>query len=210
MKATFPAAIFCAAVPLAALAQMDPATCPMHKQHAAATAATGVPVSKPTAAGNSPYAGRTQLPIKALTAETVDAYRQGAGMGLAIAAELNGYPGPRHALDLAEQLQLTPGQRSRLQAIFDPMHTEAVRLGAEIVDLEAKLDTGFSQSKMTEAELAALTRDIADRQGRLRFGHLKAHIATKEVLTPAQIQAYNRLRGYSENEANHAHHAHSE
>jgi Spy/CpxP family protein refolding chaperone len=207
MKRAFQAAIICATVAVPAFAQMDPVNCPMHKEHMATAVA---PVRNTEAEEGSLYAGRIDLPIKALTSEALDAYRNGTGMGLAIPAEMNGYPGPRHVLDLAEQLQLTSEQRSRLQAIFDPMHAQAVRLGAEIIDLERKLDAGFSQSTMTEAQLTALTRDLADRQGRLRLDHLRAHLATKEVLTPAQVEAYNRLRGYSENAAIHAHHAHGE
>jgi Spy/CpxP family protein refolding chaperone len=206
MKRAFQAVVICATIAVSAFAQMDP-NCSMHKEHAAAAA---VPERSTKAGESSPYAGRTDLPIKALTSEALDDYRSGTGMGLAMPAEMNGYPGPRHVLDLAEPLQLTSEQRSRLQAIFDPMHAEAVRLGAEIIDLERKLDAGFSQSTMTETQLTALTRNIADRQARLRFDHLRAHLATKEVLTPAQVEAYNRLRGYSKNEATHAHHAHGE
>ena len=39
-------------------------------------------------------------------------------MGLALAAELNGYPGPRHVLDLADQLGLTPEQQVEAQRLL--------------------------------------------------------------------------------------------
>lgn len=61
-----------------------------------------------------PYAGLETRQIKALSGEPVAELRAGEGMGLALAAELNGYPGPRHVLDLANQLGLTdeqPGAR---------------------------------------------------------------------------------------------------
>jgi hypothetical protein len=35
---------------------------------------------------------------------------------MAKAAELNGYPGPKHVLELAQQLQLTDAQRRDVQA----------------------------------------------------------------------------------------------
>lgn len=36
--------------------------------------------------------------------------RSGKGMALALPAELNGYPGPSHSLERADQLKLSPEQ----------------------------------------------------------------------------------------------------
>jgi hypothetical protein len=47
-----------------------------------------------TSLAQSPYAGMQTRPIKALSAEQVADLKAGRGMGLAMAAELNGYPGP--------------------------------------------------------------------------------------------------------------------
>src|SRR5690606_12651021 len=68
-------------------------------------------------AGHSPYAGLQGREIKALDSTAVRDYLAGAGMGFALAAELNGYPGPRHVLELADQLQLTPEQKAATQRI---------------------------------------------------------------------------------------------
>lgn len=131
-----------------------------------------------------------------LPAQTIDAYRNGTGNGMAMPAETNGYPGPRHVLDLAEQLQLTAEQRTRIRSIYDAMHVDAVRLGAEIIDLEAKLDRGFEEKTMSAASLESLTNEIAVKQGRLRYVHLRAHLAAKDVLTPEQVRQYMVLRGH--------------
>ena len=157
---------------LIAVAQMNEASCPLHKQHTE--------------------------PAKSLSAETVSAYREGSGMGLAKPAELNGYPGPRHILDLGEQLKLTSDQRSRIQAVYDAMHEDAVRLGREIIDLETKLDRAFADKTMTGGQLESLTARIAEKQGRLRAVHLKAHLAAKDVLGEQQIRQYMKLRGYEQ------------
>jgi Spy/CpxP family protein refolding chaperone len=144
----------------------------------------------------SPYTDRARLEIKALTPETIDQYRQGTGMGMAIPAELNGYPGPRHVLDLAEEVDLTPEQRTKIEALHRSMKAEAVRLGEEIIDRETRLDREFASGTISEATLETLTREIAVRQGKLRATHLEAHIATRALLTRAQITAYNKARGY--------------
>src|SRR5579872_6516636 len=68
-----------------------------------------------------PYAGLQSREIKALSREEIAELRAGQGMGLALAAELNGYPGPRHVLDFANQLGLTDEQRMRILELFDAM-----------------------------------------------------------------------------------------
>ncbi len=45
-------------------------------------------------------------------------------MSLAQAAELNGYPGPLHVLELADALELTPEQRARTQSLFKEVQRE--------------------------------------------------------------------------------------
>jgi Spy/CpxP family protein refolding chaperone len=155
----------------------------------------------------SPYTDRVNLPVKALSEDAMKAYRDGTGMGLAIPAELNGYPGPRHLLDMAGHLELTDAQKASLQAIFDPMHADAVRLGGEIIDLERKLDEAFARGTASDDEVRTLTREIASRQGQLRFVHLKAHIATKKVLNADQIAMYEKMRGYmGDHGGEHTHH----
>ena len=59
----------------------------------------------------SPYASLVDREIKALSAEQLANLREGRGMGLSLPAELNGYPGPKHVLELADGLGLTPAQR---------------------------------------------------------------------------------------------------
>ena len=44
--------------------------------------------------GHSPYVGSEKRSLKALTDQQIADLRAGRGMGLALAAELNGYPGP--------------------------------------------------------------------------------------------------------------------
>lgn len=58
----------------------------------------------------SAYAGQADRAIEALSPERVRGLLAGGWMGLAKAAELNGLPGPKHVLDLAEPLVLTPDQ----------------------------------------------------------------------------------------------------
>jgi Spy/CpxP family protein refolding chaperone len=147
--------------------------------------------------GHAPYAGQEKRALKALSEEEMQALLSGQGMGLAKAAELNHYPGPRHVLDLATQLQLSEIQRAETQQIYDRMHHEAVRLGALIVDKERQLDHLFATEAVDSATLQNLTQQIAQLQGDLRMVHLQAHVAMKRVLSREQIDTYDALRGYT-------------
>jgi Spy/CpxP family protein refolding chaperone len=145
----------------------------------------------------SPYAGQQTRAIKALSTDEVDGYLAGRGMGRARPAELNGYPGPRHVLDAASELKLTAAQTGELQKIFGEMRAAAVPLGRSLVARETELDALFADHRASEAALFALTVEIGRLEGELRAVHLRAHIRTERVLTPAQTTAYNRLRGYA-------------
>src|SRR6187200_1085444 len=140
-----------------------------------------------------PYAGMQARPLKALSGEELADLRNGRGMGLALAGELNGYPGPKHVLELARELILTEAQRARTQELFDAMKAEAVPLGQQLIAAESDLDRQFSGRTITPVTLAAATAAIGTTQGTLRATHLKYHLAMMEVLTPEQIRRYDEL-----------------
>ena len=73
------------------------------------------------AQSQSPYVGQQFREIKALSPQEISDYLSGKGMGLAKAAELNGYPGPAHVLELATQLHLTADQKVKTEALFKRM-----------------------------------------------------------------------------------------
>jgi hypothetical protein len=163
-------------------------------------------VAIPAFAQQSPYAAREQSSIKALAPEEVAGYLSGAGMGFGLAAELNGYPGPRHVLELADSLGLDPDRRIAVQAIFDGMISEARQLGAALVAAEAGLDSAFAGGRISEAELEDRVLRAETFRGRLRVAHLRAHVAVADLLTPAERHAYRRLRGYGVEPAAAHHH----
>lgn len=167
-------------------------------------AGCATPTSPPPA--ENPYADIPDGAIRGLSAQEVGDLLNGTGMRLALPAELNGYPGPRHALDLARELDLTDEQRSRIEALYASMNAEAKGLGREIVDLQTTLEAGFRNGTMDTARLDELGRSIGDRWTDLRLVHLRAHVAMKGILTPHQVALYGDHRGYGS--ADHTTHAH--
>jgi hypothetical protein len=160
----------------------------------------------PVLADDAPYAGQQGRSIKALSDDNIAALRKGEGMGMAKAAELNGYPGPAHVLQLASQLGLTETQHHDVQAIFNRMSAAAKPLGGELISQEQALDQLFAKGDITPDRLAAATAAIAALQGRLRAVHLSAHLETRALLNADQIARYEQLRGYSNPQAPSEHH----
>jgi Spy/CpxP family protein refolding chaperone len=153
----------------------------------------------------SPYAGQQTRSIKALSDEDIAALRKGEGMGLAKAAELNGYPGPAHVRTLGKQLRLSDDQLARITAIFDRMSAAAKSLGAEMIEREQTLDQLFVKGEITPERLASETTAIGELNGRLRAVHLAAHLETRALLGPQQLALYQQLRGYGESKRHHRH-----
>jgi hypothetical protein len=149
------------------------------------------------AAPSSPYAGEQTRAIKALAENEISQLLKGQGMGLARAAELNSYPGPRHVLDLGTELHLTPDQVAELTRLFDVMKAAAVPLGRELVARETELDRLFAGRTAAADAVRALTLEIGRLQGELRAIHLNTHVATVAVLHAGQVSRYDKLRGYT-------------
>jgi Spy/CpxP family protein refolding chaperone len=147
--------------------------------------------------GHAPYAGWDGRAIKALSPEQVDDLQNGRGMGLALAAELNGYPGPRHVLELAEPLELTAEQQAEAQRLFDAMQAEAIVLGSQVIAGEAALDRLFATGAAADAAILAAAVEVGRAQGALRGHHLRYHVAMREALSPHQVARYRQLRGYA-------------
>jgi hypothetical protein len=134
--------------------------------------------------------------VKTLSEQQIADLRAGRGKGLALAAELNGYPGPIHVLELGDKLNLSAQQTERLQQLYEAMKAEAISAGEKLIESERALDQEFATQKMTHARLALLTAQIGERQGSLRSVHLKYHLSTADLLSADQRQRYSELRGY--------------
>ena len=163
-------------------------------------AAAAIVVFTGLAMGQQPYAGLQHRPIKTLSYQQIADPNAGRGMGLALAAELNGYPGPVHAIELADQLHLSPEQVTKLKALFESMKAETIPLGVSLISQERELDNAFANRTITLANWEITTQKIGTTQGALRTAHLKYHLSTVAILNPEQVTRYNELRGYKAEE----------
>lgn len=124
---------------LSALAAAAPAIAQNHGGHDDNSAATQVLLP-------SPYSGMEARRVKALSEGQIADLEAGRGMGLALAAELNGYPGPLHVLELAKALDLTDEQMSRTRKLLERMKAEVIPIGRRLIVEETTL-TACSRKK---------------------------------------------------------------
>jgi len=146
---------------------------------------------------HSPYAGEESRAVSGLSADDIRALLGGHGWGLAKPAELNGYPGPLHVLELADPLELAPAQRKAVQASYDWMKARAQELGARYVEAEKALDELFKSGKADAGTLSERVALAEKLRAELRFTHLNAHLEVTRLLSPEQRRRYMQLRGYS-------------
>lgn len=145
----------------------------------------------------SPYAGHERREVAALSEQEIADLRSGAGMAMALPAELNGYPGPRHVLDLADALTLTSAQRATAERLMTEMRQRAMPLGEQVIEAEAALGRLFGGGTASPGAVTNATDRVARLRGELRSVHLVAHLGMRDALTPEQRAAYDRLRGYA-------------
>lgn len=143
-----------------------------------------------------PYAGQQERDIKALSQDEVKQYLAGGGIGFARPAELNRFPGPLHALELAERLELTQEQRSAIQALMDAHKAEARALGAKLVEAEREVERLFRSGSVDRELLSKAVAQAAALQGEYRLSHLETHRRLRPLLSDEQVARYDALRGY--------------
>lgn len=130
----------------------------------------------PAFAQTGPYTGQQQREIKSLSPADVLQLLGGEGMGLAKAAELNGYPGPAHVLENAEALALSSDQKQATRRLMDEHKERARQLGVAVVAAERALDDAFAGRYIDRASLVRLTAQIGALQAQLREEHLRTHL----------------------------------
>ncbi len=144
----------------------------------------------------NPYADLVDSPIRGLTPDDIESLRTGAGMRLALPAELNRFPGPKHIRELADALELNESQRAAVEELYAATNEEARRVGEQVLARYADLDGYFRSGAPDATSLEELAAEIGALEGELRFIHLRAHVDALPLLTEPQRMLYGELRGY--------------
>lgn len=148
------------------------------------------------ASDRSPYVGEEIRSIRSLSKNQIESLRRGHGMGFAKLAELNHYPGPKHVLEIADDLDLSPAQLAATRVLYEEMRRKAMTLGEEIILAESRLDQAFANRTVEAESLESALSEIGRLRARLRFVHLESHLRQRQLLSTEQISTYDTVRGY--------------
>ena len=166
-------------------------------------AAAAIVVFTGLAMGQQPYAGLQHRPIKTFLTNKLRTRMLVAAWAFS-ACRLTAWA---NAIELADQLHLSPEQATKVKTLFEFMTAETIPLGASLISQERDLNNKFESRTITVASLEAITKRIGATQAALRAAHLKYHLSTVAILTLEQVARYNELRGYKADEApTHGHH----
>ena len=141
------------------------------------------------------YAGEQTRAIKALSDADIAGLLAGQGAGFAKAAELNGYPGPAHTLELKDRLSLDAEQVAATERLMIAHKARARDIGAALVQAELRLDAIFASRSADAAAVEQATRDVGFLHSQLRAEHLNTHLAQTALLNAEQVAHYSLLRG---------------
>lgn len=111
-------------------------------------------------------------------------------------AERHLYPAPQTALQIAEPLGLSEGQRAQLRQLQHDTDAEIAALGRRLVAEERRLARAFADNNIEATRVDALTARISALDGRIRALRLRSHLSARETLTPDQLLRFATLRGY--------------
>ena len=116
-------------------------------------------------------------------------------------AERNLFPAPQTAIFMANDLGLDGTQRRRLHELQLTLDSQVATIGRRIQAEEARLDRAFMENVIDSGRIDGLTARIGALQAQLRATRLRAHLATRDLLSPQQLLRYAELRGFEAAEA---------
>jgi Spy/CpxP family protein refolding chaperone len=119
---------------------------------------------------------------------------EGRGFGMAFSADRNGYPGPLHVVELARALALSPEQEAQARALMQATFEEARRKGAALLDAERRLAELFARGAADDQRVRDALAAAEQARADLRLVHLRSHLRTRDLLTPAQRERYHAER----------------
>jgi len=134
-------------------------------------------------------------PLKTLSDVQYNALISGEDIyGMSLAAELNHYPLPDKVLKFKKQLALDAAQLGKLTAIVKEFHRKKLEMGLIIIRNERTLDSIFKYNRLDNGSLIFYANRYGLYQGELRNTILQACLATKGLLSAAQLKKYEALQ----------------
>jgi len=133
-------------------------------------------------------------PLKTLSYENYNALLNGDDIyGMSLAAELNHYPSPEKVLKYKKEMNLGPGQITKISAIAKELHRKKLEMGSVIIANEKTIDSLFRTNRLDNGSLIFYSNRYGLYQGELRNAILQACFATRYLLSQQQVDKYEAL-----------------
>ena len=133
--------------------------------------------------------------LKTLTDEEYTALLNGDDLyHMSLPAELNHFPSPEKALKYKKELDLSPQQTTKLNAIVKELHRKKLEMGLIIIRNERTLDSIFKYNRLDNGSLIFYANRYGLYQGELRNAILQACLTTKYLLSQQQLNRFEALQ----------------
>lgn len=133
-------------------------------------------------------------PVRTLSYEQYRAYSKGDDINdIGMVAEAHHYPQPAKVLKYKKELDLSPSQITKLKEFDAYMHKRTLQTGGSIISTEKTLDELFRTKKINEGSIIYYTQRYGQYLGEYRNAVLFACYSTQRILTPQQVQRFERL-----------------
>lgn len=128
-------------------------------------------------------------PVRTMSNKDYQAWVNGVDLkNRSYVAELNHYPLPDKALKYKAELDLSPTQVSKLNAVIKTLKMKKAEIGESVIRNEKMLDSLFRTRKITDGNLIFFTNRYGLYEGEYRTALLQACYATGVLLTDKQIK----------------------
>ena len=132
--------------------------------------------------------------VKTLTDRQYTALVNGVDLySMGLPAELNAYPSPVKVIKYKTELDLSPIQVNKLNAINKELRRKVMEMGLIIIKNERVLDSIFKYHTLDNGSLIFYTNRYGLYQGELRNVILQACLATRVLLSQQQINKFGAL-----------------
>ncbi|MDN3549940.1 hypothetical protein [Mucilaginibacter aquaedulcis] len=134
-------------------------------------------------------------PVKTLSDKQYTALLNGDDFyNMALPAELNHFPMPDKVIKFKKELDLSPVQITKINAIVAELHRKRVEMGTFIINNEKTLDNLFRKQRLNNGDVIFYTTRSGLYYGELRNAILQACLSTGDLLAPQQIKKLETLQ----------------
>ena len=136
-------------------------------------------------------------PVKTLSYEQYNALLKGEDLyHMSATAILNHYPQPDSVIKYKHQIDLSPGQVTKITVIAKELQRKRLEMGLIVIKNERTIDSLFRTHNLDQGTIIFYANRYGLYQGELRNTILQACYATEKLMSPAQVKQLEVLENH--------------